>query len=121
MGGLDIIITSNSSQAPLVWDSWIFKSNVDGFNVLTTNFWCKNVKFYELKQVMWQSNFELINILNKFWTTLKTFKDIEFIKNICFKTPPIDNILPYLFYTNAKTIQHNKNIFEKKMIKYLHP
>jgi len=53
MGGLDIIITSDFSQAPPVWDSWIFKSNVDGFNVLKTNFWCKNVKFYELKQVMW--------------------------------------------------------------------
>jgi hypothetical protein len=115
------LITSDSSQAPPIWDSWIFKSNVDGFNVLTTNFWCKNVKFYELKQVMWQSNFELIDILNKFWTTLQTFKDIEFIKNICFKTPPIDNILPYLFYTNTKTIQHNKKIFEKKMIKYSHP
>jgi len=25
----------------------------------------------------------------------------------------MDNILPHLFYTNAKTIQHNKNIFEK--------
>ncbi len=45
---------------------------------------------------------------------MQTFKDIEFIKNICFKTLPIDNILPYLFYTNAKTIQHNKNICEKK-------
>jgi len=41
MGGLDIIITSDSSQAPPVWDSWIFKSNVDGFNVLTTNFGAK--------------------------------------------------------------------------------
>jgi hypothetical protein len=114
MGGLDIIMTSDFSQAPPIWDSWIFKSNVDGFNVLITNFWCENVKFYELKQVMWQNDFEFINILNKFQTTLQNFKYIEFFNNICFKTPPIDNILPYLFYTNAKTIQHNKNIFEKK-------
>jgi hypothetical protein len=34
MGGLDIIITSDSSQAPPVWDSWIFKSNIDGFSNL---------------------------------------------------------------------------------------
>jgi len=25
----------------------------------------------------------------------------------------MDNILPHLLYTNAKTIQHNKNIFDK--------
>jgi len=113
MGGLDIIMTSDFSQAPPIWNSWIFKSKVDGFNVLTTIFLCENVKFYELKQLMWQNDFEFMNILNRFRTTLQTFKDIEFINNIFFKTPPIDNILPYLFHTNAKTIQHNKNIFEK--------
>ncbi len=70
MSGFDIIMTSDFSQSPLVWDSWIFKSNVNVFNVFTTNFWCKNVKFYELKQVMWQNDFEFINILNNFQTTL---------------------------------------------------
>jgi hypothetical protein len=25
--------------------------------------------------------------------------------------PPIDNLLPHLFYINVKIIQHNKNMF----------
>lgn len=119
MGGLDIIMTSHFSQAPPVWDSWIFKSKVDGFNVLTTNFWCKNVKFYEFKQIMWQNDFEFMHILNKFQTTLQTFKDIEFINNICLRTPPINNILSYLFYKNAKKFNIIK-IYLKKMFKYSH-
>jgi hypothetical protein len=77
-------------------------------------FLCKNVKCYELKQVMWENDLEFISILDKFSTTPQTTKDIEFFDKICLKIPPIDNTLPYLIYTNAKTIQHNKNIFEKK-------
>ncbi len=87
---------------------------------MTTNFWHKNVKCYGLKQVMWQTDFEFIYVLNKFWTISETCKNMYFIDKICFKTPPMDNILPYLFYTNVKTIKHNKNIFEKKMVKYSH-
>jgi len=83
-------------------------------------FLCKNVNCYELKQVMRQNDLEFISILDKFSTTLQTSKDIEFLNKICFKIPPIDNTLPYLFYTNVKTIQHNKNIFEKKMVKHSH-
>lgn len=38
---------------------------------------------------------------------------MDFINKNCLKTPPTDNILPYLFYTNVKTIECNKCIFEK--------
>jgi hypothetical protein len=30
------------------------------------------------------------------------------MNNIYVKPPPKDNTIPYLFYTNAKTIAHNK-------------
>lgn len=51
-GGLDVIMTSNFYQMPLVRNSWILKSNVHGFDVLKTNFWHQYVKCYELNQVM---------------------------------------------------------------------
>jgi hypothetical protein len=36
--------------------------------------------------------------------------------NKCYlKTPPVDNTLPYLFYTNAKIVTNNKNVFEKTL------
>jgi hypothetical protein len=60
---------------------------------------------------MRQNDINFINILNRFRTTLQTFEDINFINKICFKAPPMDNTLPYLFYTNAKTTTHNNNIF----------
>jgi len=54
----------------------------------------ENVKCYELKQVMQQNDFELINILNIFQTTWQAYEDINFITKICCKWPPIDNTLP---------------------------
>jgi hypothetical protein len=61
---------------------------------------------------MWQNDLEFINILNRIQTSSQTTKDINSINKICYRKPPMDNILPHLFYTNIETIQHNKNIFE---------
>jgi hypothetical protein len=38
-------------------------NNIDS---LTPNFWMENTKCYELKQVMYQSDEQFINILNRF-------------------------------------------------------
>jgi hypothetical protein len=97
---------------PLVRNSWIFKSNAHGFDVLGTSFWHEYVKCYELNQVMWLENEIIINIPSKCRTTSQTFEDIKIINSIYVKPPPKDNTLPYLFYTNAKTIPHNKKKFE---------
>jgi hypothetical protein len=37
------------------------------------------------------------------------------MNNKCLKTPPMDNILPYLFNTNVKTTMHNKNVFQNTL------
>ncbi len=58
MGGLDTIMIGDLYQAPLVQDSWIFKSK--------TKLWHENVKCYKLKQVMKQNDINFINILNRF-------------------------------------------------------
>jgi len=42
MGGLDIIMACNFYQANPIWYSWIFKSKINGFNVLMTIFWFQN-------------------------------------------------------------------------------
>ncbi len=55
MGGLDVIMTHDFYQAPLVQNLWIFKSKLGGFNILGINFWHKNKKCYEF-----------INILSRF-------------------------------------------------------
>jgi hypothetical protein len=44
-----------------------------------------------------------------------TFKGITLINQICLRTPLINNTLPHLFYTNAKTIEHNKIIFKNTL------
>jgi hypothetical protein len=74
------------------------------------------MKCYELKQVVCQNDLEFINILNRFQISSHTFEDIDFINKICLKAPLIDNVLPHLFYTNAKTIdEHNKIIFQNTL------
>jgi hypothetical protein len=47
--GLDIIMSNDFCQAPLVWDSWNFRPRLDELNVLGTIFWNEHVKCYELK------------------------------------------------------------------------
>jgi hypothetical protein len=37
LGGVDVIMTSDCYQAPLVKDSWIFQSNKDNVNALASN------------------------------------------------------------------------------------
>jgi hypothetical protein len=37
------------------------------------------------------------------------------MNNECWKTLLMDNILPYLCYTNVKTTMHNKNVFQNTL------
>ncbi len=49
--------------------------------------------------------------MNKFCTTTKNKKDIEFINSICNRQPPNDFTILYLFYTNKLVQKHNENVF----------
>ncbi len=111
MGGLDITMIGDLYQVSSIQDSWIFKSKTSSLNILGTNLWHENIKCYELKQVMRQNDINFINTLNRFRTTSQTFENINFINKTCFKAQPMDNTLPYLFYTNDKTTTHNNNVF----------
>jgi len=37
---------------------------------------------------------------------IKNIKDIQFINSMCYQQPPIDLIVPYLFYTNKLVQKH---------------
>jgi hypothetical protein len=66
MGGLDVIMIGDFYHVTLVQDSWIFKSRINGRNILGTHLWQENIKSYELKQVMHQNDLQFIHILNIF-------------------------------------------------------
>jgi hypothetical protein len=111
MGGLDVIMTSDFYQAPLVWDWWIFKPITNTFNTIALNYWLKYVQCYELQGMMSQNDINFINILNRFRNASQIIENIKCMNKNCWKTPPMDNTLPHLFYTNVKTTMHNKNVF----------
>ncbi len=48
----------------------------------------------------------LIQTLNKFCIMIKNIKDIQFINSMCYQQPPIDLIVPHLFYTNKLVQKH---------------
>jgi len=50
--GVDVIMTSDFYQAPLVKDSWIFQNIKDNVNALTLNVWQAYVQCYELNKDM---------------------------------------------------------------------
>ncbi len=64
---------------------------------------------------MRQNDINFINIWNRFRIVSQTIKDMKCMNNNCLKTPPMDNTLSHLFYTNVKTIMHNKNVFQNTL------
>ncbi len=63
MGCLDVIMMKDFFyQVLIAWNSWIFKSQINGLNSLGINFCHENIKFYELKQVIGQKYTNLIYI-----------------------------------------------------------
>jgi hypothetical protein len=65
--------------------------------------------------MMQPDDINFINILNRLIIASQTIEDIKCMNNNCLKTQLMDNILPYLFYTNVKTIMHNKNVFQNTL------
>jgi hypothetical protein len=53
LGGVDVIMTGDFYQTPLVKDSWIFQNIKNNVNALTPNFWQTYVQCYELNKIMW--------------------------------------------------------------------
>jgi hypothetical protein len=51
-GGVDVIMTSNFYQTPLVKNSWIFQNIKYNVNAFTPNFWQTYVERYELNKVI---------------------------------------------------------------------
>ncbi len=82
-GGVDVIMTNDFYQTPLVKNSWIFQNIKDNVNALTPKFWQTYVQCYELNKVILQSNMVYIQTFNKFRIVTKNTKDIEFINLIC--------------------------------------
>jgi hypothetical protein len=52
-----------------------------------------------------------IQILNKFHITIESTKEIQFINPICYKQPPNNLTIPYLFNTNKLVQKYNENVF----------
>jgi hypothetical protein len=65
-GNIDVIITSDFYQIHIVCDVGLFKINMNNIDSLAPNFWMEKIKCYELKQVMYQSDEQFINIFNQF-------------------------------------------------------
>jgi hypothetical protein len=109
-------MTCDFYQTPLVKYSWIFQNVKDNDNALAPSFWQTYVQCYELSKVMQKFDMVLIQTLNKFWTTTKNTKDIEFINSNCNKEPPNNYTIMYLFYTNKLVQKHNENVFTNMFI-----
>ncbi len=52
LGGVDVIMTGDFCQAPLMKYSWIFQIFKDNVNALAANFWQTYVQCYQLNKVM---------------------------------------------------------------------
>jgi len=102
-------------QVQPVCDVGVFIINANNIDSLALNFWMEKIKCYELKQVVCQSDAQLINILNQFRTVTQLQSVVNTINNQCFRTLPNNPKFPYLFYMNeAKQKIMNLLSFEVK-------
>jgi hypothetical protein len=62
-GNVDVIITSDLYQTPLVQDKWVLLDNIDALRI---NFWLNCFHCFEFFQVMHQSDEQFIEIFNRF-------------------------------------------------------
>ncbi len=97
--------------SPPLKDNRIFQNIKDNVNTSTPNFWQTYIQCYKLNKVMRQFDMVFIQTLNKFRTTTKNTKDIEFINSICNRQPPNDFTIPYLYYRNKLVQKRNENVF----------
>ncbi len=51
-GGVDVIMTTDFYQAPLMKDSWIFQNIKNNVNAITPIFWQTYFQCYELNKIM---------------------------------------------------------------------
>jgi hypothetical protein len=112
-GGVDVTMTSDFYQTPLMKDSWIFQNIKDNVNALIPNIWQTYVQCYELNKVMRHSDMVFIQTLNKFYIATKKHKGYS-INSICNQQLPNTFVILYLFYTNKLVQKHNENVFINK-------
>jgi hypothetical protein len=65
-GNMDVIITSDLYQTPLVENNWVFQRKFDSIDVLAINFWLDCIHCFELTQVMCQTDDQFIEVINRF-------------------------------------------------------
>ncbi len=71
MGNLNVLISVDFHQMPLICDSWVFQPSNDGLNFLGINFWQKKIKCDDLFCVMWQDT-QFVEIFNNFFKNHQT-------------------------------------------------
>jgi hypothetical protein len=71
----------------------------------------EKIKCRELKQIMFQSVEQFINILNWFQIVTHLQLNVNNITNQCFCTPSNDPKFSYLFYMNETKQKHNESTF----------
>ena len=62
-GSVDVIVTGDFYQAPLVRDKWIFQKINEGLSALEPNFWQNHIKCHELKTIMRQNDLVFIKYI----------------------------------------------------------
>jgi hypothetical protein len=102
-GNMDVIITNNLYQAPLVQDNWVFQRKFDNTDALANNFSLNHIHCFELTQVMCKIDDQFIEVFNKFQTTTHNLVNIRLLNHICLRLPPNDLNFPYMYYTNKST------------------
>ena len=126
-GGIQPIFVGDLFQLRPVMDSWIFQFSGNGYAALATNLWEKNVRMFELTEIMRQADDKsFAELLNRLREGVITQSDLDVIESRVIQTndPCHMEIMkkPHFFLDNNKVNHHNERCFtncsmEKKSIR----
>jgi hypothetical protein len=97
VGNMDVIITSDLYQTPLVQDKWVFQRTLDNIDALRINFWLDCFYCFEFFQFMHQSDERFIEVLNRIQITTHNPINITVFNNICLCQPPNELDFPSMY------------------------
>ena len=109
---VNIIFCGDFYQAQLVCDNWIFEDPTINGEKIPHRFWLENVLCFKLQTIVRQTHQQFISILNHTRIGKQNDKDLSYLNMTCYKTPPNNQKLPYLFHRNSIVDEHNKRMLD---------
>ena len=115
--GRSVLAWGDFYQFSPVFDRWIFQIAKKGLKALGPNLWQDNFKYFELTDIMRQSDTKFAEVLNRIRKGNQTEEDVKYInqRNVTDEQEKsLRTDIPHFFHSNASVDEFNEARFEER-------